>query len=432
MDPPHRPQRCLPSMSIFAMPENRVHSPATAKWHFEARQALSEGLEELRKDHTSGANVLATKAVEWLVQIAGIIHRGLAQESQSAAERHKENSQVWWDAVRTAGWALSTQGRPSMGAAITVAVLKALEQAKSFNQDAGVGSVSSADTGIRPNGEGTWLTSQMVQKMEEYLLQRADSVQAQIGLNLRGFLRERFLSSSKIPRDEVKILTLSMSSTITKALDSVLKSEKDADISLGRLNICLRVMESRPMCEGAEFARALATLAARNGYDHLLRIELAADSSVAILARDLDMVLIGADRISETGDVSNKTGSFPAVLCAKKLSDRVIVTALSDVEKVAKPGSITQHKEEDNDSTELSRVWSPQVQESAKFMPWRQIVTIKNVYFEWVPANYIDHYICESGILSVADIKRQSEWVMRTEQRIFGDLEGLTMDESIP
>lgn len=413
----------LPPISFLSVPIDHVLSPATEKWHLEAQRALSEGIRELRNDHTSGAKTLATKAVASLVRVAGIVDRGLAEERLPEAEGEcKDKSQMWWDAVRRAGLALSTHGRPSMGAAITVAVLKALEQGKSVSQDAEtaplVSEGATATTVVHDNDS----RNHMVQRMEEYLHHRTESGQAQIGQILRRFLRDKFLYTGRLAGGEVTILTLSMSSTVTNALETLLGLEKDADIENGQFRIRLRIMESRPICEGAELARVLAILAAHKGYDHL-KIELASDASVAILARDVDIVLIGADRISEAGDVSNKTGSFPAVLCAKELSDNATVIVLSDIEKVAKPGNMTEHKEEDNDPAELWKAWSPQVQESTELEPWRESVRVKNVYFEWVPAKYIDHYICETGILSVADIKKQSEWVLNAERRLFGDLE---------
>ncbi|KAG4432717.1 hypothetical protein IFR05_011795 [Cadophora sp. M221] len=73
-----------------------------------------------------------------------------------------------------------------------------------------------------------------------------------------------------------------------------------------------------------------------------LEITIATDVSVALMAKDVDFVLLGTDRINEGGDVSNKTGSYPAVLCAQALSYispvTVKVVVLSGIEKVAKPG----------------------------------------------------------------------------------------------
>jgi translation initiation factor 2B subunit (eIF-2B alpha/beta/delta family) len=49
-------------------------------------------------------------------------------------------------------------------------------------------------------------------------------------------------------------------------------------------------------------------------------------------------------------------------------------------------------------------------------------VEVKNAYFEWVPATYIDQYITEEGVLTLQDIQQISEKKMVLEERIFGDL----------
>jgi translation initiation factor 2B subunit (eIF-2B alpha/beta/delta family) len=136
----------------------------------------------------------------------------------------------------------------------------------------------------------------------------------------------------------------------------------------------------------------------------------------------VDIVLLGADRISDAGDVSNKTGSLPAVLCAKAVSDRVTIVVVSELDKVAKPGNIDEQVEEDNDVAEVAGIWG-QVREGMKPELWDKMVKIKNIYFEWVPAKYIDCYICEIGSVGIKTIKEQSHWVQEAELRLLGDSE---------
>jgi translation initiation factor 2B subunit (eIF-2B alpha/beta/delta family) len=49
-------------------------------------------------------------------------------------------------------------------------------------------------------------------------------------------------------------------------------------------------------------------------------------------------------------------------------------------------------------------------------------VEVKNAYFEWVPAKYIDQYISDIGALEKADIERLASEGEELEKRIFGDL----------
>ena len=47
---------------------------------------------------------------------------------------------------------------------------------------------------------------------------------------------------------------------------------------------------------------------------------------------------------------------------------------------------------------------------------------MKNAYFEWVPARYIDQHISETGPLKMEDIEQLASESEKLEARIFGDL----------
>ncbi len=47
------------------------------------------------------------------------------------------------------------------------------------------------------------------------------------------------------------------------------------------------------------------------------------------------------------------------------------------------------------------------------------MVTVRNVYFEWCPAEVIDHYICEDGALSRQDIRRKSRRILELIEEVF-------------
>jgi methylthioribose-1-phosphate isomerase len=71
-----------------------------------------------------------------------------------------------------------------------------------------------------------------------------------------------------------------------------------------------------------------------------LRMVIATDASVGILSKDVDLVIIGADRISEAGDMSNKTGSLAAVLASKEVTHgSAIVVCISEADKIAPTGT---------------------------------------------------------------------------------------------
>ncbi|PGH27158.1 hypothetical protein AJ80_01115 [Polytolypa hystricis UAMH7299] len=414
---------------------------AAQHWRIAAQQTLIDGLRVLRTDHSSGAKELATNAVTTLVRVAEIVGEGLVGEVKAGRDGpalKEEKEEEWWDITRRAGWVMATYGRPSMGAAVTAAIVKGLDrrylglrQVLLGEGSRGAGlAVQTGSTKLRnDDDDGKEVVLSAMRNLQSYLRQRVEGVQSQVGVQLRNFLRRKFCRDtdkhSAGQKRVVNILTLSSSSTIRRALITMLQMEckQQEEQSAGeRLAVHLKIMESRPLCEGVALARALVSGAETLGYKDYLSIEIASDASVALLARDVDVVLLGADRITDKGDVSNKTGSLAATLCAKGLSDNVTIVAVSELEKVAKPGTMEEHVEEDNDVSELVVAWGDQVDEEIRSEMWQAMVSIRNVYFEWVPAGYIDHYICETGILDVKGISEQSQRVLELEQQAFGGL----------
>ncbi|PGG96577.1 hypothetical protein AJ79_09526 [Helicocarpus griseus UAMH5409] len=378
----------------------------------QAKEILSNALLDLRTDHISGAKELATKAVGSLVRIAQSIGNTLVEEIRAGerrgGERHGSSLspvERWWEACRKAGWILATYGRPSMNAAITRAVVRGLERAE----------------GVMRHGDGEGAISNGIERMWNYLREREESDPRRgIAGGLREFLYEKGAIELEGTVRVVRVLTLSNSSTIRGALRGVLEMESTERRGGGGLMIQLRIMESRPLCEGVGLARDLVQSAKAIEARDRLHIEIASDASVGILAEDVDVVLLGADRISDSGDVSNKTGSLSAALCAKAVSDKVSVVVLSDIDKISRPGAMEEHKEEDNDARELEDAWGQQLASSINAEVWRAKVETRNVYFEWVPARYIDRYICETGVLDLNGIKEQSHQALDAERRLFG------------
>lgn len=403
-----------------------LSSQGTNACHHAALDTLLAGLRQLRTDHTSGAKELATHAVASLVRVAGTASSAINEEESATPPDGEQGSACgrWWEATRRAAWAISRHGRPSMGAAITAAVVGAMDHARAgLSEDPQ--KLSDARSRFTKDTDGGRVQT-AIRQMQDYLQQRSRGAQSTaIGTKLREFVLQNF--QHRVDEEgklAVKILTLSSSSTVRQALMILLGTD---DGHCPRVTVELRIMESRPLCEGVDLAKALVKYASNNGLVDKLHIETASDSSVAMLARDVDLVLLGADRISAAGDVSNKTGSLPAVLCAKAqaVSNHVSVVTISELEKIAKPGGIEEHGEEDNDVEEVVSAWRGKLEDLGGdgLDAWNKMVAVRNVYFEWVPATHVDCYICEDGLLSADDIRERSEQVRQAETRLFGDLD---------
>lgn len=320
----------------------------------DAGKVLREGLERLQGDHESGARVLASKALEVFTQVITGLER--------------DNSEDWWWKVRLAGWHLWKNGRESMGASVLSVVLSSLAAVERHLPEA-----------------GATISSETVQRCLEdieTLEEHRQNSSGNIGLGLAIYIFTTF------PQDDaqqpLRILTLSCSSTITHSLNTLAtKASRPLQV---------RILESRPLFEGVTMASRISNASCK--------VTLYTDASAAVAARDVHLVLLGADLIDAAGNVSNKTGSLPAVLAARHMSPAAKVVVVAEKEKVL-PHAPPAHDEE-NDPREVTSTWENSAASAGG-------VDVKNVYFEWVPASMIDRYVTEDGMLEAQDVERLAE-----------------------
>ncbi|KAI1742864.1 hypothetical protein F4680DRAFT_410246 [Xylaria scruposa] len=345
---------------------------------------LTEGIQKLRDDHEHGARELASMAVSTLRDVV---------RQMSLSHSIDEN----WANIRMAAWHLC-QSRPSMGAAITNITIKALGALEAI---------------YRSDVAGDDKFKQMARELTTQV-SLTDSTIPHISKCFAQLMQQHVLQNKKL-NNPVSILTLSSSSTTSASLRHV---AWPFGIALD-----LRILESRPLCEGVTFASSLANYLPP---DSPTQVTIYSDASVALAARGIDFIVLGADRISSAGDVSNKMGSLPAVLAARYVNPKVKVLVLSDTGKIAPPGSMEEHGDEENSAWEMTRAWKGLVRgvpklEAAIYRD-RSKFAVKNTYFEWVPADLIDEYVTEEGLWSTEQIQRASEMAGSQIERYFKDL----------
>lgn len=351
----------------------------------EAGRVLTDGLQRLRNDHEHGARELAGMGVSTLRDV--ISQLGLSQPLDES----------WWSKVRMVAWHIC-QSRPSMGAAITSAIVKALSAIRAVY----LADMDAADK-----------VQQMTQALDQQLAHR-NSVTDRICQSFTEYVRHNILHDRE-SKGVVSIITLSLSSTISACL---LQAASTLDVALD-----LRVLESRPLCEGVTLASRILK---HSSEESKSKVTLYSDASIALAARGVDLVLLGADRVSSAGDVSNKIGSLPTVLTTRYVAPKAKVLVLSDSEKIAGPGSMDEHASEENAASELSRAWKGTVEgaqvvedalsrDNARF-------AVRNAYFEWVPAKLIDAYATEDGLWSTEQIRDKSTWIGGEFELYFKDL----------
>ncbi|KAL7621780.1 hypothetical protein AAE478_007279 [Parahypoxylon ruwenzoriense] len=354
-----------------------------------AGKVLTSGLQQLRNDHESGARQLAAVAISIL--------RSLIAEMDSNVM-----DDTWWANVRMAAWHIC-KTRESMGAAITSAIAKALDQ---------IGVILSRD--LSPLEK----VRQMTEAIDNQLSQRGCTTD-RIRTSFVDYLRQNVTQTPE-SRKRISVLTLSSSSTISACL---LQAAAELGVSLD-----LRILESRPLCEGVTLASKLLEV---DNESVDLNVSLYSDASVALAADGIDIVMLGADCISSAGDVSNKVGSLPAILSQRHIAPNAKVIILSETEKIASPGLIEGHLVEENNPVELMRTWNGNVRgasvieealrdgENSSTQPK---VRVRNIYFEWVPAQFIHAYITDEGMWSIEDITKKSKWIGDEMDRFFKGL----------
>jgi translation initiation factor 2B subunit (eIF-2B alpha/beta/delta family) len=386
LDGKHDRHIIRPSQSIWRVWLRRgglFSNPGAQHESEHAAHVLHERLLAMKTDQESGARYMATTALLHLHDVL-------------AAATTTPNGEILWLRTRMIAWHLIHNGRPSMNAAVGKSLLSCLWR--------------------------LWFLQDSRLKMLEVIrtcIEERQGFSRRIGESFAAFIQRHFRERFEASSGPLNINVLTLSSSITKS--ALLIALKTCHVTFD-----VRILESRPLCEGAEMASMLVKQAGDCDSDRL-KITIATDASVALMAKDVDLVLLGADRISDNGDVSNKTGSYPAALCARALgnissiSPKVVV--LSGIEKVAKPGAMDDHDEEDNGPLQIWRIWElAGCKKEAQSLTNDHRVEFKNVAFEWVPANCVDVYISEDGEITREKIKEQSSFMEKLDNDVFGDL----------
>lgn len=400
-------------------------------------QVFLETIDDLKTDTKNGARVLATKAVE-----------GLQKMLQDFRNDTPSRAPDKWHDLKIAAYQFIHSARLSMSSAIEAAILDYLH------------AVTQKLSG------GEFVSETASQIFEECIGKRRQTV-TKIAKEFTSFVKS--LDNSSKDGFNLSIFTLSSSSTIVAALSHLLQSSVIAKMSLV-------VFESRPQCEGADLAASIASL-----YEEIrtttttpvpsLNIKIVPDTHASLLlgqvaSTETVLILLGADRITPLSNTSNKTGSANLAILAKTLTKQAQVVILSEEDKIARADSklieeyekilhdsvdrsnhdllqqlsekeLKAESHEQHDIHEVSNAWSGQARmnllplyrnsrratEAVKGGEEGGVrIYVDNIYFEFIPREYVDIFISENGPLSRTDVLRKSIERARLEADIFADL----------
>ncbi|PLB40308.1 translation initiation factor eIF-2B subunit family protein [Aspergillus candidus] len=360
---------------------------------------LACGLDRLKTDHESGAHELAAVALT--------VFRDVLIEMA----RERRDPLAEWASIRMTAWHVVKNGRESMGAATLNALLAVVADMDDVRREGPVGSSLQ-----------TW---ERIGAVVDFHLQRrvghAGGVKAALGEYFQALAEE---DGEKGKKETLTVLTMSASSTIR---DSLLEAWAGLDVP----TLELRVLESRPLFEGASLASSLMSrFKVEQPAGKTLRVRLYPDAAAAVAARGVDVVLLGADQISARKGICNKTGSLPVVLSAREVNLATHVVVLTQAEKInGCPDVVSDDAPEDNGPPEVVDAWCRAdvkglrvLEEAMVERDDRLQLDVHNVYFEWIPLHLVDAFVCEEGVLTEETLRRRTADLAALYDRLFGDL----------
>jgi len=149
-------------------------------------------------------------------------------------------------------------------------------------------------------------------------------------------------------------------------------------------NIFVYADETRPRLQGLLTAWELK----QEGINHALIVDNAA--GFFMRNKQVDMVIVGADRIAENGDFANKIGTYEKAVLSKENNIPFYVAApMSTFDKKIKDGNeIIIEERKRSELTEIN---------GKKIMPdW---VEVRNPAFDVTPHKFVTGYITDKGII---------------------------------
>jgi len=165
----------------------------------------------------------------------------------------------------------------------------------------------------------------------------------------------------------------------------VIRSARDKGISV-------IACETRPYLQGA---RLTAWECLQEGIPCTLITDNMAGHLMS--RKEIDVVIVGADRIAANGDTANKIGTYPlAVLAQRHALPFYVAAPLSTFDPKMPDGSAIPIKERPADEVTGYRGqrWAPQG------------VAVRNPAFDVTPADLITAIICEKGVVQVPSRER--------------------------
>ena len=308
--------------------------------------------EDIRTLKVQGARRVAQAALQALV-------------SAAAASRAKTKSALYGDLLKTARMLKATRPTEPM-------MRNALEDSLRY----GLAWIS-----MHPKKEPEELAAALQAHESDLLEEMGETV---------GLIAD--YGAAEIPKG-AHVLIHCHSTTVIQVLVRAQKMGKHPHV------ICL---ETRPLYQGRLSARELAAA----GMD----TALAVDSAAGSLMEKTDLVLVGADAMTQKGDLINKVGTCGLAQLAKLHGVRFLCAAeLYKYDPLTRLG-----KDEAIEQRAPQEVWGSgyyrqEKRSRAKVLPRPKNLKILNPAFDRTPAKYISAYVTEEGLVPPARLAKIAE-----------------------
>jgi translation initiation factor 2B subunit (eIF-2B alpha/beta/delta family) len=207
---------------------------------------------------------------------------------------------------------------------------------------------------------------------------RGPDPRSEVLSRMRGFIADSEAAidtiadhAADIIKPGAKVLYHSYSGSLVRLLGRAAETTPDLTILL---------TESRPYRESRRIVTALQGSAAQ--------FVAYSDASAALAVEECDLVVVGCDALFADGSFANKIGSLPLALACREYGKPYYVA--TEVSKLF-PG----------DPGDVSMEQRPGAEMAADWELWASgRVTVRNQFFERVPADLVTAYLTDRGVLT--------------------------------
>jgi S-methyl-5-thioribose-1-phosphate isomerase len=168
----------------------------------------------------------------------------------------------------------------------------------------------------------------------------------------------------------------------------------------GGVRFSVLVDETRPRCQGS---RLTAFELGEEGIEHSV---IADNATGALMARgEIDLVIVGSDRIAMNGDIANKIGTYSSAVVAHENGIPFYVAApTATIDPECLSGTDIPIEERQPEEVSCMFGWDEANDRAARVRIAPKTSPVRNPAFDVTPARYITGIVTEKGIYSAQRI----------------------------